>query len=142
MPPSMSTNTQVLPGLIQFVSSAGETLKSSSEKPIANTKEPIIAPAAELLGRFLLALVRDRVARRHRQRAHPDRERLAERDHPADDRQAQPAAAQRDALDVVLDLRDAAVRTAHRHGPARRAAHHHALEHRLPTDRRHQAAIN
>ena len=47
-----------------------------------------------------------------------------------------------DALDVVLDLRDAAVGTAHRHGPARRAAHHHALEHRLTTDRRHQAAIN
>ena len=43
IPPSISTKTQVELGLIQFVSSAGETLKSSSEKPIANTNEPISA---------------------------------------------------------------------------------------------------
>ena len=43
MTPSTSTKTQVVPGLIQFVSSAGETLKSATEKPIAKMKEAIIA---------------------------------------------------------------------------------------------------
>ena len=142
MPPSMSTKTHVVPGSIQFVSSAGETLKSATEKPIANTKDADHREAAELLRGVFLALVGDREARGDGERAHADRERLAERDDAADDRQAQPAPAQRDAVDVVLDLGDAAVGAAHGDGPARRAAHHHALEHRLPTDRRHQAADN
>ncbi len=33
----------MLSGLIQFVTSAGETLKSTSEKPIANTNAPTMA---------------------------------------------------------------------------------------------------
>ena len=141
-PPSISRKTQVEPGLIQFVSSAGETLKSSSEKPIANTKAPI---SAKRLSSSDASSSPSSVTEKRAEtgeRAHADRERLAQRDHAADDRQAQPAAAQRDAVDVVRDLGDAPVGTAHRHGPARRTAHHHALEHRLTTDRRHQAAIN
>ncbi len=132
----------MLPGLIQFVSSAGETLKSASEKPIAKTNEPIIAK------RLSSSDASSSPSSVTEKRAETESARMPiASDSPSATTprmtgQAQPAAAQRDAVDVVLDLRDAAVGTAHGDGPARGAAHHHALEHRLTTDRRHQAAIN
>ena len=84
------------------------------------------------------------------ERAEPDRHRLPQRHHPAHDRQAQRAVAlqrggegKRRDLDLPFRrLIDRALvllqllgrRLAHRHRPVGDAAHHHALEHRLPAD--------
>jgi hypothetical protein len=97
------------------------------------------------------------------QRAEADLQRLPQRDDPADHRQAQPPVLledrdERERLDLDLAVRalariDPAVVAgdvlggglAHRHRPRRDPAHHHALEHGLPADRRiaarHQRAV-
>ena len=110
-------------GLIQFVSSAGETLRQQ-EKPIANTNAPISANGS---------VPRTRLPRPrgHRERAETEGDAIAS-DSPGHDA-GQAGAAGRGECRVVRDLRDAPVGTAHRHGPARGSAHHHALEHRLTT---------
>ena len=107
--------------------------------------------AGDLL-RLLLGLAGGQLrVGRDPERAEADRERLAERDDAAQDRQAQqPVAAQRRAdrevrdLDLpergLLGLQAPVVellgaRLAHGDGPVGDAAHHHALEHRLPAER-------
>ena len=65
-----------------------------------------------------------------------DLQRLAEGDHTTQYRQAPETVARGPGADRLGADLDLAVRTAHRHGPDRDAAHHHALEHRLATNRR------
>ena len=118
------------------VRSAGPTLKSVSAKPIATAKEkksvqrPISAgsssPSAVLLRR---------VVGGDRERAEADRERLAERDDAADDRQPQRPVARHQRIDRAPDVRDLAVGLADGDGPVARAAHHDALEDGLAADR-------
>ena len=108
-------------------------LEQQQREPDRDDEREDDLPAADLRLDLavLVALLRSDV-RRDRERAEADRERLAERDDPADHRQApQPAALHR-RLDVLHDLGDLALRGAHGDRPARRAAHHHALENGLP----------
>ena len=92
-------------------------------------------PAADLFLLALLVLLELGVGG-DRQGAEADLQRLAEGDDAAQHRQPPEAVAlwpRADRLGADLDL---AVGAAHRHGPDRDAAHHHALEHRLAADRR------
>src|SRR5262249_33926046 len=96
--------------------------------------------AARELGRDLLALLAlllGGVARRDRERPEPDRERLAERHHAANDRQPEEAMACHLRLDRTADLSDLAARRADGDGPVAGAAHHHALEDGLAAERAH-----
>ena len=93
-------------------------------------------PAGDL--RLHLAVLRvgilGGIVRRDCERAEADRERLAERDHAADDRQPEDLPLRHRRGDGAVDLGDLAVRLAYGHRPIRRRAHHHALEDGLPSD--------
>ena len=92
-------------------------------------------PAADLFPLSLLVLLELGVGG-DAQRPEADLQRLAEGDDAAQDRQPPEPVALRPGLDRFgLDL-DLALGTAHRDGPDRDAAHHHALQHRLAADRR------
>src|SRR5207245_11439077 len=75
------------------------------------------------------------VVREDSERADPHRERLAQSDHTADDRQARERVALHRRLDRAVHLRDLAVGLADGDGPVRGAAHHHALEDGLSSNR-------
>ena len=114
-------------------------MKSISAKPIATANEKTSAQRPSLGGLLplepLLLRVDDGgVVRRDRQRAEADRERLAERDDAADDRQAKRPVARGQGIDLARDLGDLAVRLAHRDRPVARSAHHDALEDGLAAD--------
>ena len=84
--------------------------------------------------RGVVALFLRGVVGRDRKRAEPDRERLAERDDTAKDRQPQKAMPRHRRVDRPRDLSDRAGRRADGDSPVPGAAHHHALEDRLPPD--------
>ena len=92
--PSTTTNSPVVSIGSQFVISAGVTLKRS-EREADRDREGEDERAAADLGRDLLvvALLLRGVVRGDRERAKADRERLAERDDPADDRQPEASGA-------------------------------------------------
>jgi hypothetical protein len=95
--------------------------------------------AARELGRGLLVLGRVLVLRRvvgaDREGAEADRERLAERNDPAHDREPEQPVLGHRGLDRALHLGDRAVRLANGDRPGGRAPHHHALEDGLSSDR-------
>ncbi len=92
-------------------------------------------PAPDLLGLGVALLRIERgVACRDRESAKADRERLAECDDAADDRQAQCPVARRERVDRAADVRDLAVGLADGDRPVPRAAHHDALEDGLAAD--------
>src|SRR5262249_18387065 len=82
-----------------------------------------------------------RVVRRDGKRAEADRQRLTEGDHPANDGQPENATTGHRRGDRLADLGDFAVGFADGHCPARRAAHHHALQDGLPAYRLHGLAL-
>ena len=92
--------------------------------------------AAEL-ERLVVALLglRDGVVGRDGQRAEADRERLAERDDAADDREPQRPVARRQRGDRAVDLGDLPVGLADGDRPVARSAHHDALQDGLAADR-------
>ena len=139
--PSTITNQPVLLIGSSSVSRPGVTLKSITREADRD-REREDERAARELGRdlvpvlALLALLLRRVVRGDRERAEADRERLAERHDAAHDRQAEHAVARHRRVDRPRDLRDLAARGADGDGPVSWAAHHHALEDGLPSDRR------
>ena len=90
--------------------SAGETLKSRSAKPIAMPKAKRSCPRLSSVCTSPSVLLLRGVVRGDRERAEADRERLAERDDAAEDRQPRPAVAERERGDGPVDLGDVAVR--------------------------------
>src|SRR4051812_49281473 len=102
----------------QFAISRGVTLKSMSAKPIAIANAKIIWPRASpprLVG--VLPLLARGDVRGDREGAEADRERLAERDHAAHDREPEEPVALHEGLDGARDVLDVAVGRPDGHGP-------------------------
>ena len=133
--PSTSQNRSAEPSwsLIRLVAPTGMTknspIASTSEKkivspqvkpPISSSSSPSASCALAEIARALKPILR----------------RLGERDHSADHRAIAGAVALRPGDDRLGGDVDAALRSPTGHRPGGDPAHHHALEHRLATDRR------
>ena len=131
--PSITTKSCVVSIPSRLVINAGPTLKSASAKPMAIANAKMIWPRDSSKSSSPSSVLR-RVVRRDGEGAETDGERLAERDHAADDGQPVDPPLRHRRGDDLADLRDLAVGLAHGHRPIRRRAHHHALEDGLPSD--------